>query len=149
MSDIAEYELKLDWVRIDDVSEDSDDPVGEIYGKILLDDATLWYPSYENAFGNTKSKHAKMRAGEFFKLPADRSSRRHFDENALDQSTAFRLQIRLMEEDDWNSDDKIATVDEEIRPNLAEFNGKTSLTTEKTASADGKITYRYTLTRIG
>ncbi|MFB7619588.1 hypothetical protein [Kitasatospora sp. NPDC056181] len=149
MSSVVEYELKLDWVRIDDVSEDSDDPVGEVYGKILLDDLTLWNPSYENAFGNKRSDIAGMRAGEFFKLPADRSSRRHFDEDALNQSAAFRLQIRLMEKDDWNSDDKIATVDEEIRPDLGELNGKTSLSAEKTASDDGKITYRYTLTRIG
>ncbi|MFB6894551.1 hypothetical protein ACFCX4_35240 [Kitasatospora sp. NPDC056327] len=149
MSSVAEYELKLDWVRIDDVSESSDDPVGEVYGKILLDDTTLWYPSYENAFGNTRSDHASMKAGEFFKLPADRSTRRHFDEDALNQSTAFRLQIRLKEKDDWNSDDEIATVDEEIRPDLNELDGKSSLTREKTASADGRITYRYTLTRLG
>ncbi|QIB47669.1 hypothetical protein [Streptomyces aureoverticillatus] len=49
----------------------------------------------------------------------------------------------------FNPDDIIARVKEEIRPNPDDFTGKTSLTEEKTYSSDGKITYQYTLTRLG
>ncbi|MET8700903.1 MULTISPECIES: hypothetical protein [unclassified Kitasatospora] len=149
MSDVSEYELKLDWVRIDDISEDSDDPVGEIYGRIELDEVTLWQPTVDGILGGKIATHMGMRAGEFFKFPKDRSSRRHFDDDAPQQSAPFHLKIQLMEKDDWNADDKIAKVDAEIRPDPSDFNGKASVTTEKIASADGKITYRYTLTRIG
>ncbi|MFD7415930.1 hypothetical protein ACFVZ3_33045 [Kitasatospora purpeofusca] len=149
MSDVTEYELKLDWVRIDNVSEGSDDPVGEIYGKIALDDLTLWRPTVENMFGGTHSTYLGMRAGEFFKFPENRSTRRHFDDAAPQQSAAFRLTIDLQERDDMNADDRIADVDEEIRPDPSEFNGEESVTREKTYESDGKITYRYTLTRLG
>ncbi|GHE69275.1 hypothetical protein GCM10018785_42270 [Streptomyces longispororuber] len=149
MSRIAEYELRLDWVRIDNVSEGSDDSVGEVYGSIVLDDATLWRPTVGNIFGGTHATYLSMRAGEFFKFPESRSSRRHFDEDAPQQSVAFHLKINLSESDEWNADDIIARVNEEIRPNPTDFTGKQSLTTEKTASSDGRITYQYTLTRLG
>ncbi|MFD0412281.1 hypothetical protein [Streptomyces sp. NPDC127108] len=149
MSRVAEYELRLDWVRIDDVSEGSGDPVGEVYGSISLDDVTLWKPTKGGLFGNPTATYLSMRAGEFFKLPDNRSSRRHFDEDAPQQSIAFRLKMNLSESDDWNSPDVIARVDEEIRPNPTDFTGKKSLTEEKTAASEGKITYQYTLTRLG
>ncbi|MFI9788855.1 hypothetical protein ACIHEI_35900 [Kitasatospora sp. NPDC051984] len=146
MSVVTEYELKLDWVRIDDVSDN--DNVGEVGGSILLDDLTLWQPTVQNFLGGTHSTTADMRAGDFFKLPKERSSHRHFDDDAPQQSVPFRLRMRLVENDTFGQD-SIAQVTEEIRPDPNDFNGKASLTAEKTASADGKITYRYTLTRIG
>ncbi|HET6858437.1 MAG TPA: hypothetical protein VFH94_15275 [Streptomyces sp.] len=149
MSRIAEYELKLDWVRVDDVSEDKSDPTGEIYGNIYVDKYRVWTSDTSNVLGGTASGKVDMRAGDFFQLTKDRSSLRHFDDEAPDTSPSFALKIQLSEADDWNPDDVIAKVNEEIRPNRLDFGGKSSVTIQNQTKEEGSITYQYTVTRLG
>ncbi|MFD6432628.1 hypothetical protein [Streptomyces venezuelae] len=145
---VVEYEFKLDWVRIDNVSEDSADSVGELFGRIRIDGAYLWPPTWTNVLGGTETSDQNISVNDFLYLNRiPQTSYRVFDEQSPGQASGFDLLIQISEKDDWNPNDVIADVHETVRPNPADFKEAKAVSFEKTAAKDGKITYHYTLTR--